>query len=497
MPKPVSPTRIRDLNQAPNQPEGEYVLYWMIAARRSGWNFALQHAARLAAELNVGLLVFEPLRCDYPFACDRFHHFILEGMRDNFDLFNNSSATYYPWVETSPGQGRGLLQALADQACAVITDDVPTTFTAQMLAKAASKLNISLQAIDGTGLLPLQLVEKEYPTAYAFRRFLHKALPAFIDDRPQANPLDDCPLPQVSADREILNTWPEADLNALLGDCGLKSLPIDHQVEPAIQIGGSRQAELQLDEFLDHDFDRYSERRNIPDADSTSRLSAYLHFGHISAHQIFSQLAVREKWSSRRLNLRPSGKRHGWWGMSETAEDFLDELVTWRELGFGFSSRRNDFAEYSSLPAWARESLQRHSHDERPYYYDYDQFQRAETHDPLWNAAQRQLLREGRIHGYLRMLWGKKILEWSPTPQQAMEIMIKLNDRYALDGRDPNSYSGIGWCLGRFDRAWGPERPIFGKIRYMTSKNTARKVAVKDYLKRYAAEPQIDLFSEH
>ncbi len=142
--------------------------------------------------------------------------------------------------------------------------------------------------------------------------------------------------------------------------------------------------------------------------------------------------------------------------MSETAEDFLDELVTWRELGFGFSSQRNDFSEYNSLPAWARESLQHHSHDERPYYYDYDQFQRAETHDPLWNAAQRQLLREGRIHGYLRMLWGKKILEWSPTPQQAMEIMIELNDRYALDGRDPNSYSGIGWCLGRFDRAWAP-----------------------------------------
>jgi len=497
MPKTISPTRIRDLNQAPKQPEGEYVLYWMIAARRSRWNFALQHAIHLAAELNVGLLVFEPLRCDYPFACDRFHRFILEGMRDNVNFFNSSGVTYYPWVETSPGEGRGLLQALADKACAVITDDMPTTFITQMLAKAASKLNISLHAIDGNGLLPLQLVDKEYPTAYVFRRFLHKALPAFIDDQPQVTPLKNCSLPQISVDREIQNTWPLADLDALLGHCGLKSLPIDHQVEPTTQIGGSRQAEQQLDKFLDHDFDQYSERRNIPDADCTSRLSAYLHFGHISAHQIFSQLATREKWSSRRLNLRPSGKRHGWWGMSETAEDFLDELVTWRELGFGFSSQRNDFAEYNSLPAWARESLQHHSHDERPYYYDYDQFQRAETHDPLWNAAQRQLLREGRIHGYLRMLWGKKILEWSPTPQQAMEIMIELNDRYALDGRDPNSYSGIGWCLGRFDRAWGPERPIFGKIRYMTSKNTARKVAVKDYLKRYAAEPQSDLFSDH
>lgn len=447
--------------------------------------------------MNVGLLIFEPLRCDYPYACDRFHRFILEGMRDNHDLLNSSCATYYPWVETSPGQGRGLLQALANKACAVITDDMPTTFTARMIANAAKKLTISLQAIDGNGLLPLQLVEKEYPTAYAFRRFLHKALPAFIDDLPHANPLAHRSLPPISLDREILRTWPVADLNALLGDRGLKSLPIDHRVEPATQVGGSRQAERQLDNFLTRTLDRYSEHRNIPDHDCTSRLSAYLHFGHISTHQIFSQLTTREQWSSRRLNLKPSGKRHGWWGMSEAAENFLDELVTWRELGFGFSAQRDDFAEYNSLPIWARESLQHHSHDERPYCYHYDQFQRAETHDPLWNAAQRQLLREGRIHGYLRMLWGKKILEWSPTPQRAMEIMIKLNDSYALDGRDPNSYSGIGWCLGRFDRAWGPERPIFGKIRYMTSQNTARKVAVKDYLQRYAAEPQIDLFPDH
>ncbi len=146
--------------------------------------------------MNVGLLIFEPLRCDYPYACDRFHRFILEGMRDNHDLLNSSCATYYPWVETSPGQGRGLLQALANKACAVITDDMPTTFTARMIANAAKKLTISLQAIDGNGLLPLQLVEKEYPTAYAFRRFLHKALPAFIDDLPHANPLAHRSLPR-------------------------------------------------------------------------------------------------------------------------------------------------------------------------------------------------------------------------------------------------------------------------------------------------------------
>jgi deoxyribodipyrimidine photo-lyase len=141
-------------------------------------------------------------------------------------------------------------------------------------------------------------------------------------------------------------------------------------------------------------------------------------------------------------------------------------------------------------------TLDRHAGDERAYLYGYEEFRQARTHDPLWNAAQCQLLKEGRIHGYLRMLWGKKILEWSASPRQAMEIMIDLNDRYALDGRDPNAYSGIGWCLGRFDRPWGPERPIFGKIRYMSSQNTARKVKVKKYLERYSGgtERQSELF---
>jgi len=234
----------------------------------------------------------------------------------------------------------------------------------------------------------------------------------------------------------------------------------------------------------------YDRLRNIPDLDRTSRLSAYLHQGHVSAHQVFARLAEREKWHSGRLSLKPSGKRSGWWGLSVAAEAFVDELVTWRELGYSFCRHRPDYADYGGLPDWARATLEQHADDERPYLYSYEQFRAAASHDPLWNAAQRQLLQEGRIHGYLRMLWGKKILEWSPSPREALEIMLDLNDRYALDGRDPNSYSGISWCLGRFDRAWGPERPIFGKIRYMTSQNTARKVAVKRYIARYAAEKQ-------
>jgi deoxyribodipyrimidine photo-lyase len=154
-------------------------------------------------------------------------------------------------------------------------------------------------------------------------------------------------------------------------------------------------------------------------------------------------------------------------------------------LGYNYCAHRSDYAEYDSLPDWARTTLDEHRGDERPWLYDLEALDLAETHDELWNAAQRQLRREGRIHNYMRMVWGKKILEWSESPEAAFETMIRLNDRYALDGRNPNSYSGMGWVMGRYDRPWGPERQIYGKIRYMSSANTARKFPVEGYLERY------------
>jgi deoxyribodipyrimidine photo-lyase len=171
--------------------------------------------------------------------------------------------------------------------------------------------------------------------------------------------------------------------------------------------------------------------------------------------------------------------------VSAAAEAFLDELVTWRELGFNMCAWRADFDRYESLPAWARAALDAHAADRRPWLYAPDELERGTTHDALWNAAQMQIVREGRMHNYLRMLWGKKILEWSASPREALSVMIHLNNKYGLDGRDPNSYSGIFWCLGRYDRPWGPERPIFGSVRYMSSENTARKFPVKGYIARY------------
>ena len=171
--------------------------------------------------------------------------------------------------------------------------------------------------------------------------------------------------------------------------------------------------------------------------------------------------------------------------MDSSAEAFLDELVTWREVGFNMCTHRSNYDDPDSLPDWAQITLNAHANDRRPHEYSFDEFRDGATRDDLWNAAQRQLVREGIIHNYLRMLWGKKILEWTPDWQTALETMVELNNTYAVDGCDPNSYSGIFWVLGRYDRAWGPERSVFGKIRYMSSANTARKVRVRNYIERH------------
>jgi deoxyribodipyrimidine photo-lyase len=239
--------------------------------------------------------------------------------------------------------------------------------------------------------------------------------------------------------------------------------------------GGTDAANRALTRFLAERLHGYAGDASNPRLDATSGLSPYLHFGHISSHQILQAVLAREGWNPARISGRADGRRSGWWGVSVSAEAFLDQLITWRELGFNLCHFREDYDRMESLPPWARETLEKHAGDPRPYLYSRQELEMAETHDPLWNGAQRQLLQEGRIHNYLRMLWGKKILEWTSSPQEALNVMIHLNNKYALDGRDPNSYSGIFWCLGRYDRPWGPERPVFGKVRYMSSENTRRK----------------------
>jgi deoxyribodipyrimidine photo-lyase len=340
--------------------------------------------------------------------------------------------------------------------------------------------------VDSNGLTPLRATEKDYPTAYTFRRYLQKTLPEFLAARPLRDPLE--PAKSLEAPRlpvEVLERWPSAASELADGSPDLSELPLDHSVGEVELEGGARAATRHLEDFLDDRIGRYAEERNHPDDDVSSGLSPYLHFGHISAHAVLEAISTREDWNGPFEDRPANGKRSGWWGMSEGAEAFLDELVTWRELGFNMAANRPDHREYGSLPDWARETLEEHADDPREYVYDTARFEEADTHDEVWNAAQRQLRRQGTIHNYLRMLWGKKIFEWSESPRRAAEVMIHLNNRWALDGRDPNSYSGIYWCLGRYDRPWGPERPIYGKIRYMTSASTVRKLRMSEYLERY------------
>jgi deoxyribodipyrimidine photo-lyase len=482
--QPVPRIRVNAVNAMAPRPEGDFVVYWMIAARRTRSNFALERAVEWAATLSRPLLILEALRCDYPWASERLHAFVVAGMGDSATELAGRPATYYPYLEDAHGAGKGLLDALAARACVVVTDEFPCFFLPRMVAAAAARLPILVEQVDGNGLLPLRATERVFPTAFAFRRFLQDELPRHLDHVPADDPLAGAALPRLGAlPAGIARRWPAADLSRSAATSELlRRLPVDHEVSPVTGAGGAGAADRVLRRFVEERLPAYAERRNDLHDDVTSGLSPYLHFGHIGAHQVFAAVAQCEGWTPERLSAKSSGKRAGWWGMSAPAEAFLDQLVTWREVGFNMSSKRDDCDRYESLPAWARLTLARHASDPRPYSYTLERLAAAATHDPLWNAAQVQLLREGRIHNYLRMLWGKKILEWSPTPSDAAIAMIALNDRYALDGRDPNSYSGIFWTLGRYDRPWGPERPIFGTVRFMSSANTARKLDVRSYL---------------
>jgi deoxyribodipyrimidine photo-lyase len=483
----VPESRVRNLTEREHRSEGRYALYWMTSYRRTEYNFALQRAVDWAVHRDVGLVVLEALRCDYEWASDRLHRFILDGMADNLDaLRGRAGVTYYPYVESAAGEGRGLLEAVAKSAVVVVTDDYPTFFLPRMLDAAAQRLDVRLEAVDSNGLLPMRGTSKVYPTAYAFRRYLQKELPAHLEPFPLENPVIRLEgVEEPAMDPDILRRWPPAWSDLEDGGPDPATLPMDHRVGPTGLRGGQRAAHARVEAFLRHRLARYEERSQ-PEEDAASGLSPYLHFGHASPHAVLERLAAHENWEPSFEGRPTSGKRAGWWGMSPPAEAFLDELVTWRELGFNMAANHPGHRDYDSLPTWALKTLEDHAGDERAHLYPLDALDAADTHDELWNAAQRQLRREGVIHNYLRMLWGKKILKWTETPREAARVMVQLNNRYALDGRDPNSYSGIYWCLGRYDRPWGPERPVFGKIRYMTSSNTARKLRVSEYLERFA-----------
>jgi deoxyribodipyrimidine photo-lyase len=349
-----------------------------------------------------------------------------------------------------------VLYTLARKAHAVVSDDFPSYLPGTFNARVASRMRVPYYVVDASCIVPMAAIGKQQYAAYTLRPRVQKLLPEFLT-----------PVPLV----KLARRW-TGETHRFHREVTAERIPdlisqseIDHAVPPSKEFrGGRSEARKRVKHFLEHNLVRYARLNREPSAKATSQLSPYLHFGYISSTEI--ALAVRDYAAESKL----------------IAEEFLEQLIVRRELAFNFARYGPPPDRISSLPDWAQTTVRKHGSDPRNPIYAREQFDSASTHDQLWNACQHELLRDGVIHGYYRMYWGKKIMEWSPTPQDALDTMIHLNDRYALDGRDPNTYTNILWCLGLHDRPWS-ERPIFGMVRYMSLDGMKRKTDVEAYLR--------------
>lgn len=470
----------------PNQ-EGDFVLYWMQINRRFHYNFALEYAVGWANKLDKPLLILEAFSCDYPWATDRSHTFMMQGMKEHLSYAEQQKLNYISFVEEEPGQYDRLLKTLAKRSALLITDEYPVFIMRQRNKKYPEELSIPYYTVDSNGLIPLGLTEKDPYSAYFFRKIMQKNFLEAYTHPPQKNPLEKLKnRDEIDCSVFISNEFPDPK-NAFnnMSDF-ISGLDIKHNVKP-IEWHGGRQAGLgMLGQFIFNGLLEYDEKRNDPDENKTSQLSPWLHFGKISEYEIVkSVLDYQPKgWDLDRISYN-NGSTGGFFNGNPNIDSFLDEVITWREVGFHFAHHREDYDKLESLPDWVLKTMDAHKDDPREWIYSYEELANSKTHDDIWNAAQTQLREDGIIHNYLRMLWGKKVIEWTPDYKTALQYLIDLNNTYAIDGRDPNSYSGIFWCLGRFDRAW-QERPIFGKLRYMTSDSTRKKVKLKKYLEKYS-----------
>lgn len=474
--------RVRRANDRPVSAGGDYVLYWMQIARRLDHNHALDHALAEAHLVGKPVVVYEGLRLDYPWASLRLHRFILEGMRANEEAARALGLAYWPWVERSPGEGRGLLTRLAARAALVVTDDFPCFIVPGQTRAVAARVEVAVVAVDTGSVVPLSRLGTTVSAAAHLRPRIHRAFAEAWEHRAATR----ARVPATAA-RTLAPPFepaPLADLDALI-----EALPVDRSVPPvAATAGGGPAARRRLADFIARHLRGTAERRSHPAAPAQahqSGLSPYLHFGHIAIEEVVERvLASTGDWSPAVLNAHAVGRREDFFCRDADVNSFLDEALTWRDLGLHWHRARGaDTASLeTALPAWARATLGAHAGDRRAYTYTPAEWEAGATHDPLWNAAQRELVATGTIHNYLRMLWGKKVIEWSRTPEEAYATLVHLNNKYALDGRDPNSYTGILWCFGLFDRPWAPERKVLGTLRYMSSENTAKKFKLGPYL---------------
>ena len=456
----IEAQRIRILNQAPLNPAGEYVLYWAQMNRRVRSNHALAHAVELANELDLPVLFYEALTCSYPGANDRLHTFVLEAVPGTAADLAELGIGYLFYLRRNRRDANDMLYRMARSAAALVTDDYPVFVAAAHNQSVPAKLRIQYRAVDSSCVVPMNLFDRREYAAYTFRPKIRRVLAQFFSPLKTPRPARRF---QAIAARGHHTAVTESNVAALVSQCD-----IDHQVAPSTHFrGGAGAADLRLRRFLTRNLRRYARDRNQPAAQATSGLSPYLHFGHISALDVACQ--VRKHAAAHKI----------------IADEFLEELIVRRELAFNFVRHTPNYASLHALPDWAKNTLLKHSRDTRDYMYSAAQFEAAETHDSLWNAAQTELLLRGTIHGYYRMYWGKKIIEWASSHEEALAIMVRLHDRYALDGRDPNTYANILWCFGLHDRPWA-ERSVFGQVRYMSYEGMKRKTDVKAYIEEIA-----------
>ncbi|MCG6153282.1 deoxyribodipyrimidine photolyase [Leptospira bandrabouensis] len=477
--------RIRNCNQNPFANNGKYILYWMQAYRRFDSNHAFFYAYSLAKKHKKELIVYEGLRSDYPWNSERIHKFILEGMYDNQTRADELGINYWPFVESKFNPARGILKEISKDAAAIVTDDFPCFIIPEQITKLAGKVNCPVYAVDSNSLLPLSRFEKEASAARILRIWIHKeflkGMPKFTKQKWEKEDLQG--LHQNSKPPKGFGL--PKDLDSFLNTIDFKE-----NVSPATGIKGGRNEALKiLKSFVSKKLKDYEIGRsnpNPPNLTATSGLSPYLHFGHIGIEEIFNavlEISSKGKWNPERLSHQKPGDREHFYSDSTSANHFLDELITWRDIGYLFFwKNKPSRIHLENLPDWVKSNFKKHKSDTREYLYTLEQFESAKTHDELWNAAQIELVKTGRMHNYMRMLWGKKVIEWTKTYEEAFQILEHLNNKYAYDGRNPNSYTGILWCFGLFDRPWFPERNVFGNVRFMSSDSTKKKFKMNTYL---------------
>jgi deoxyribodipyrimidine photo-lyase len=451
--KIASDPRVTVRRPGPPGSDGRCVVYWMQRSQRALDNPALDVAVSVANLLKKPVVVFLAPVPFYPRANLRHYAFLMQGLPDIASGLRKRNIGFvlrrYP--------DHKLLEFCEEsRPCLLIGDENPMAEPERWRQKVAAQIRVPFWTVDSDVIVPSKLLEKQQFAAYTIRPRIRGFLPQFLDRL--RNPSADVKWKPPKVPRSL---DPTCDIT--------EGWNMDRSVTPVESFrGGTREALRLLRRFVRHKLKDYARDRNHPELNGTSRLSPYLHFGHIGPHTV--ALAVQNSRAPKKAQ-----------------EAFLEELIVRRELAINFVRFNPNYESFKSGPRWAHQTLAEHGKDKRPVRYNETQLENATTHDPLWNAAQMQMVLTGWMHNYMRMYWGKKILEWSGSPADAYEIAVRLNDKYELDGRDPNGYEGIAWSIvGKSDRPWF-ERPIFGKIRYMSFASTSKKFDSKRYIAQVAA----------